>query len=138
MIKKTIEFVDYNGTPRKEEFYFNLSKTEVIRMELEIPGGLQNKINSVIASQDGAKIIELFDYFVDRSYGVKSADGRSLVKSVEALNEFKSTEAYSNLFYELVTNSDAASEFFNGIMPVIDEKVLEAAKKEIEAKETNK
>ena len=39
MLKKTIEYVDYNGNPRKEDFYFNLSEAELAKMELSVTGG---------------------------------------------------------------------------------------------------
>ena len=29
MLKKTITYTDYNGTTRKEDFYFNLTQAEV-------------------------------------------------------------------------------------------------------------
>ena len=40
MIKKTIEYVDYNGENRKEDFYFNLSKAELMELEMSKNGGL--------------------------------------------------------------------------------------------------
>ena len=32
MLKKTISYVDYNGTKRTEDFYFNLTKAEISEM----------------------------------------------------------------------------------------------------------
>ena len=34
MLKKTITYTDYNGSERTEDFYFNLSKAEIMEMEL--------------------------------------------------------------------------------------------------------
>ena len=40
MLKKTITYKDYNGTERTEDFYFNLTKAEVMEMEMSTSGGL--------------------------------------------------------------------------------------------------
>ena len=33
MIKQTITYTDYNGNERTEEYWFNLSKAELLRLE---------------------------------------------------------------------------------------------------------
>ena len=32
MLKKSITYIDYNGTERTEDFYFNLSKAEIMEI----------------------------------------------------------------------------------------------------------
>lgn len=117
MIKKTITYEDYNGVTRTEDFYFNLSKAEVMEMELSTTGGLAEKIQAIIAAQDSAEIIKVFKDLILRAYGKKSADGKRFEKSQTLRDEFEQTEAYSNLFMELATDSKAASKFVNGITP---------------------
>jgi hypothetical protein len=118
MLKKTIKYVDFNGVERSEEFYFNLTKAELMEMELSISGGLTEMINSIVNTQDAPEIIKIFKKLILDSYGVKSNDGKRFVKSKELSEEFAQTEAYSVLFMELATNADEASKFINGIMPV--------------------
>lgn len=117
MLKKTIAYTDYDGNERKEEFYFNLSKTEVMEMELGVVGGMTQMLNRIVAEQDSRKIMEVFKDIVLRSYGQKSPDGKRFIKSVELTESFSQTEAYSNLFMELATDADAAAAFVNGIIP---------------------
>ena len=117
MLKKTITYTDYNGNERKEDFYFNLNKAEIMRMEMSTRGGLAERINRIVAAQDTPAIIEVFEDLIQKSYGVKDADGRGFVKRKEDLEAFMATEAYSELFMELATNADAAAEFVNGIVP---------------------
>lgn len=117
MLKKTIEYTDYNGTVRKEDFYFNLTKAEVTEMELSKNGGLSEHINRIVASKDSPEIINLFKEIIARSYGVKSLDGKRFIKSEEILNEFIQTEAYSELFMELAFDAEKAAAFVNGITP---------------------
>lgn len=117
MIKKTIAYTDYNGTERKEDFYFNLSKAEVMEMEMSTAGGLAEMINRIVAAQDQVAIIKIFKDLILKAYGVKSADGKRFIKNDEIRDEFVQTEAYSILFMELATDADAAAKFVNGIVP---------------------
>lgn len=117
MLKKTIAYTDYNGVERTEDFYFNLTKAELMEMEMGTAGGFAEMIERIIAAQDTPTIIEVFKSMILKAYGVKSPDGKRFVKSEEVVNAFAQTEAYSELFMELATDSKAAAEFVNGIMP---------------------
>lgn len=130
MLKKTITYTDFNGVERTEDFYFNLTKAEIAEMELEIPGGMTTMIDRITKTQDTPSLVKLFKDLILRSYGKKSDDGRRFVKNADIVNEFKDSEAYSELFMELATNAESASAFVNGIVP----KVPEAAAKKIPAK----
>lgn len=120
MLKKTITYVDYNGTERKEDFYFNLSKAEIMEMEMGTTGGMVEMINRIVAAQDAPAIIDVFKKMILRAYGEKSADGKRFIKSKEISEAFSQTEAYSQLFMELATDADAASKFVNGIVPAAE------------------
>lgn len=126
MLKKTITYTDYNGTTRKEDFYFNLTQAEVTELEVSVEGGLVEMINRIVAAQNGKVIIETFKDIILRAYGEKSPDGRRFIKNQEVRDAFAQTEAYSNLFMELATDAKAASEFVNGIVPTKTEKAAPA------------
>lgn len=121
MLKKTITYVDYNGTERTEDFYFNLTKAELMEMEMSTNGGLTEMIQNIVQAQDAPSIIKIFKDLILKAYGEKSLDGKRFVKVNDAgiplSNAFSQTEAYSQLFMELATDSDAASNFVNGILP---------------------
>lgn len=117
MLKKTITYTDYNGVERTEDFYFNLTKAEIMQMEMSINGGLTEMIQKIVAEKNAPAILEIFQDLVLRAYGQKSLDGRRFMKSEELKNEFKETEAYSMIFMELATDADAAAKFVNGIVP---------------------
>lgn len=117
MLKKTITYVDYNGTQRTEDFYFNLTKAEVAEMEMSVEGGFSKMLEEIVASKDNVRIVNLFKQMVLKSYGEKSADGRRFVKSPDISEAFAQTEAYSEIFMELALNEEAAAAFVNGIMP---------------------
>lgn len=117
MLKKTIKYVDYNGVEREEDFYFNLTKAEIAEMELEIPGGMTAMLQKITAAQDTPTLVKIFKDLILRSYGEKSADGKRFIKTQELKEAFAQTEAYSELFMELATNAEAASNFVNKIVP---------------------
>lgn len=119
MVKKTITYTDYEGEERTEDFYFNLTKAEVVEMELSTTGGLQKLIAKITQEKDMKKLVELFKQIIAKSYGVKSDDGRRFIKTPEVLAEFVQTEAYSDLFMELASDTDAATAFLNGIVPQV-------------------
>lgn len=117
MLKKTITYTDYNGTERTEDFYFNLTKAEIMEMEMGTSGGMAEMIEKIVAAKDAPAIIKIFKDLVLKAYGEKSPDGKRFIKSDEISAAFAQTEAYSELFMELATDAEAAAAFVNGITP---------------------
>ena len=117
MLKRTITYTDYNGSERTEDFYFNLSKAELMEMEMSIPGGMKGMLERIIAAQDTTKIIKIFKKILLKAYGEKSEDGKRFIKSDELSKAFSETEAYTILFVELAQDAKKAAEFINGIIP---------------------
>ena len=117
MLKKTITYIDYEGVERTEDFYFNLTKAELMEMELCVTGGMTKYIEAIVAAKDVNKLMTLFKEIILKAYGEKSPDGRRFIKSEEIANAFTQTEAYSKLYMELVMDAPKAAEFINGIIP---------------------
>ena len=117
MMKKTITYKDYNDVERTEDFYFNLTKAEIMEMEMGTTGGLVEMISRIVKAQDAPAIIKIFKDLVLKAYGEKSLDGKRFIKNDELRTAFAQTEAYSILFMELATDADAAAKFVNGIVP---------------------
>lgn len=117
MLKKTITFTDYNGVERTEDFYFNLTKAEIMEMEMSTAGGLAEMIQKIVSAQDAPSLIAMFKELILKAYGEKSLDGKRFIKSKELSDAFSQTEAYSILFMELATDATEASNFVNGIIP---------------------
>lgn len=117
MLKKTINFTDYNGVERTEDFYFNLNEAELTEMQLMKEGGLREWLEKMIKSENKVEIMKMFKMIILKAYGEKSADGRRFVKSDAISEAFTQTEAYNKLFMELVSNESTMSEFVKGIVP---------------------
>lgn len=117
MLKRTIEYENYDGVTVKEDFYFNLSRSELTMMEMSEDGGLAARLQSIIDKKDGRNIMATFRDILLKSHGVKSADGRRFMKSPELSKEFSETPAFDILFTELVTNPEKALAFVQAIIP---------------------
>lgn len=117
MYKETIKYTDYDGNEREEDFYFNLTKAELMEMQMSTEGGLEKRIQKIVSSQNGKEIMTLFKDILLKSYGEKSDDGKRFIKNQNIRDDFEQSEAYSELFMKLVTDADAAQKFINGIMP---------------------
>jgi hypothetical protein len=121
VLKKTITYKNlFTDETISEDFYFHLSKAELIELEVSRKGGLSESIQKMIDAgnaADGGVIVEEFRKILLKSYGQRSDDGRRFMKSKALSDEFESTEAYSELFMELITDMDKLAEFINGIIP---------------------
>jgi hypothetical protein len=117
MLKKSITYEDFNGEKVTEDFFFHLSKAELVELELSHKGGLSESLQRIVEAEDGKGIIAEFKNIILTAYGQRSEDGKRFIKNTQLREEFESTEAYSELFIELVTDTDAAIEFINGVIP---------------------
>lgn len=127
MLKKTIKYTNpFTDEEVSEEHYFHISKADLVQMEMEEHGdrykkdgqeltGMQAKLQRIVDSQDGRAIMQEIRDIIRRSYGKK--DGDRFIKSPVVWENFASTEAYSQLIFDLCTDAGAAAEFMNGIIP---------------------
>lgn len=120
MLTKVIPYVDYDGNERSETCYFNLTKAELAELNLTTEGGLQTVLQKIIDAKNVPELTKWFKKIILMAYGVKSDDGRRFIKSEELTEAFVQTEAYSELFMELITDSEAASKFVNGLLPNLE------------------
>lgn len=130
MLKKTINYEDFEGNPISEDFYFNLSKSELIELEVQYDKGLAESLQDIIKANDGKSLIAEFKKIILVSYGKKSEDGKRFIKSEELRTEFTQSLAYDALFMELATDDKAAAAFIQGIVPRDLGEAIEKAKQE--------
>ena len=129
MHKETITYVDFNGTERTEDHYFNLSKTEIKELEVSMPGGLAEYLMGIVNAKNVPEIMASFKKIILSAYGIKSADGRRLEKGEEISKAFTESPAYDVLFQRLFLSGDvnAASDFINAIIPQIKDDAAQSA-----------
>lgn len=117
MLKETIKYIDFNDLEREEDFYFNLTRTELIRMEMNKNGSLTGLLTKITKANDMPDIFEAMESLIFKSYGEKSVDGRYFNKSEEISNNFMNSPAYDKLFEKLTTDANYAYKFLMGILP---------------------
>lgn len=132
MLRKIIKYTDlFTNKEVEETFYFHLSKAELVELEMSTEGGLSESLKRIVESEDGKQIIAEFKNIILMAYGQRSEDGRFFKKTQELRDEFASSEAYSALFMEMVTDTNAGIEFITGVVPAgLAEEAAEIARKE--------
>lgn len=119
MLAEKIKYVDLDGNELEETFYFNLSKAELVELEL-IYGGIEDYMNRLIQDRNTAELVLFYKAFILKAYGKRAQDRKHFVKSQELRDKFEQTDAFSELFYKLVLDVDYAKRFLTGILPIGD------------------
>lgn len=118
MLVKTITYTDFNGNERTEDFYFNLTKAEVVDWITTTQGYTYDEaLREMVRKNNTKGVMQALREIIRTAYGEKSPDGRRFIKTDEVKSNFMDTEAYSVLFMELLSDSKAALDFCTGIMP---------------------
>lgn len=118
MLIKKIKYTDYNGQEREEDFYFNLSKSELIKW-LTTNGNytIDAVLEKMIQTENARDMVEEFEFLIMEAYGTKSLDGKTFIKSKEVKDQFRYSPAYDVLFMELISDAKVAADFFNKVIP---------------------
>lgn len=131
MLKKELAYEDFLGNKQKEDFYFNLTKTELTEFEVKYPGGFGGYLEKIAKQQDAEKMYDIVKELVLKAHGEVSADGKHFLKSEESKRNFECHAAFDALMNELTTDADKMYEFILGIMP---SELSKEASKKLEAK----
>lgn len=125
MFKKTIEFEDFNGDRRSQDFYFHMSKAELLELAAD-GNAMLARIQRIIESKDGKAILKEFREIIWHSVGVRSEDGARFVKDNEAKRQLFESPAYDELLLELCTDAEASSQFVTQLIPDKMQKEMQA------------
>lgn len=121
MLKKTIKYTNWDGVEVEEDFYFNLTKTELIKMQIDEQESLSDKLLKIIKSKNTIEIIKIFESIVLKAYGEKSPDGRRFIKvndnGVSLAKQFIETPAYDALYFEMITEPEKFAALVNALIP---------------------
>lgn len=116
MLKKVVAYTDFDGEQASKTLYFNLTEAEIIRLDANYEGGLEEITKHLDPEENPQQILDLFEDVIRASYGEKSKDGQHFVKDPDKVQMFLHSAAYSALFMELIQDADMAAAFVNGIM----------------------
>ena len=117
MYIKEMTYVDFMGETRTEKFYFNLSQAEILDLQISENGGLSGILEKIMEERNNKELSKYFKDIVLMSYGERSNDGKYFRKSKEILDNFTSTQAFSDFYVKLASDAEFAAEFINGVVP---------------------
>jgi hypothetical protein len=131
VISKTVTFEGYDGKKYTEEYFFHMTKADLIEMKLYLEEtGLDDYFRKISASDKASVVLPHFKDIVSKCIGVMSEDGRRHDKrNGDVWLEFIQTPAYSEFFTWLLENPTDAAKFFTGILPKeLQDEAVEAQK----------
>lgn len=137
MLIKRIAYDTYDGDHIEENFYFNLTKSETMTLQVSKDGGFEQFLKRIIDAHSGKEIMQTVEDIILTAYGEKSPDGKHLMKSDEIRQNFKCSPAYDELFTELVLDDKKMSEFVNALLPKDMESFVEKLNKKADATKLN-
>lgn len=134
MLKKTVSYEDFNGNQVQEDLYFNLSKSEIVDMEMSAEGPMSERLDRIKKSNDTTAMYRQIRDIVLAAYGVRSEDGRRFLKSDQIRDDFAASAAFDEFFFDLFQDTDRIVDFINGIIPAkaIEEALSQRDKNKIQ------
>lgn len=125
MIPRTITYKDLDGNDVTEEFHFHFNNVEALEFAAQYKGSpgavIQKAFENIKSGNDADEnemiILKFFRELVAGSIGRRSESGKSFIKNHEYCSEFMNSDAYSTLFFDLVSDEKFAAEFVNGVFP---------------------
>ena len=121
MLKKTITYVDYLGTTRTEDLYFNLSKADLSDMQMSVDGGLSAKLESMVKAANNREVYNQFNEIILEAYGELSPDGKYHIKKDpeghRLADRWRQSPSYDAFMDEICQSEASIAEFCRGIVP---------------------
>jgi len=116
MFKETLTYQSFDGETVTKEFYFNLGKADLIRLETDIEGGLNALIQRITAkTATGREIMDTLEEVVRRAYGVRVGD--AFIHREEDWQQFRYGPAWDEFFTKMFTDPGYSAAFVNGAVP---------------------
>lgn len=117
MFSREFEYTGYDGQPKKDTYWFNLSEAELYEIELSSIRGFTGEMTKLLQEERTKEIVDKFKGIILGSVGVVSSDGRKFLKSEDIKEDFYRSRAYEQLFVELVSSGAKLAEFLKGAIP---------------------
>lgn len=116
MIKKTIQYEDFDGNNITEDFYFHISKLEVVELEVEFEGGLEGHIKKLQETENAKEAYHLFKDVLIKAYGER-VNSREFHKSPETQLKFANSPALGELIFSFIEKPEEGAAFLEGCLP---------------------
>lgn len=133
MFKKTINFENFDGDQCSQDFYFHMSKAELLEMAAD-GKSMMERLQRIIDANDGRAIISEFTSIIRAAAGVRSEDGARFIKTDLAKSALMDSPAFDELLMELATDAEAATAFIKQLIPEkMQKEMMDQIKKQKEA-----
>lgn len=136
MVTKTVTYENpFTKQQVTEELYFNISKADLIEMEVDSHGtppyekdgktytGMQARLQRMVDADDVPAVHKELKGIVRRAYGKREGD--RFLKTDAIWQEFEGSEAYSEFVFGLLTDLDEFTSFINGVFPANLEQIAD-------------
>lgn len=137
MLKKDVEYVDFNDQKQNKVFYFHLSKTRMTDNMQELKTQL-DECHAILAGDkreltipEVQKILDLIKRMVELSYGERSEDGQRFRQTKEVWEDFRYSAAYDKMLTDFMEKPETSMEFITALIPA---DLVEQAQANIEAR----
>lgn len=117
MLKKSITYKNYDEESVTEDFWFHLTKAELVELRMSKGEGFDAVLAKMAATNDMAAMLPLFREVIALTVGERDEVRKRFVKSKEYTDNFMYSEAYSELFVEFMTDPSAFVTFINSVVP---------------------
>ena len=117
MFERTFTYEGFDGKEYKDTWGFYLSKADLLEIQLGTFVGLDALMKRLIETQNGKEIMAIIKEIILKAVGKPSSDNKHFMRSPEISEDFHQTEAYSQLFEELVMDGKKALEFITAAVP---------------------
>ena len=117
MYTRTFKCEGFDGKPYEVTYDFHLSRADLWKINMGSFYGLDVLMKKLIDSHNGKEIMDIIDNIIMTAVGKESLDHRRFLQDPEIKKEFRESEAYSQLFEELVTDAEKAAAFLNACIP---------------------
>lgn len=126
MLQREFTYKGYDGEMHTDTWLFNLTQADLLKLNMGSFGGLDDLMKRMIREDRPKELVDMFEALILSAVGETSPDGRRFIRTQEIRDEFYQTEAYSQLFTELVTNQEKLKAFVLAIIPDdVSAKILE-------------
>ena len=130
MFSREFEYTGYDGQPKKDTYWFNLTEAELYEIDLSSIHGFTGEMTRLLKEERTKEIVEAFKSIILGAVGTVSADGRKFIKNEAIKEDFYRSKAYTQLFVELVSSGEKLAEFLKAAIPEeIREKMEEEEQK---------
>ena len=135
MYTRTFKCTGFDGKPYEVTYDFHLSRADLWKINMGSFYGLDVLMQKLIDSHNGKEIMRIVDEIIMTAVGKESLDHRRFLQDEDIKKDFRESEAYSQLFEELVTDAKKAAAFLNACIPDSVKKTMVEEAKEAEKAE---